>query len=129
MNKNSLFLVSAIALLFIINNNADSQKSGWSAPFIKVNKDAPNILWITTDQQRWNTIHALGNKYVHTPNLDKLVAEGVSFTNAHCQSTVCTPSRASFLTEMIRNMLKSGLILCKRVLMLLSELLIQARND
>ena len=57
-----------------------------------------NILWITTDQQRWDTIHALGNEHIRTPNLDRLCAEGVAFTRAHCQSQICTPSRASFLT-------------------------------
>src|SRR5579859_7349947 len=58
----------------------------------------PNILWYCSDQQRFDTIGALGNPYVHTPNLDRLVVEGVAFTRAYCQSTICTPSRASFLT-------------------------------
>lgn len=58
----------------------------------------PNILWICTDQQRFDTIHALGNNHIRTPNLDRLVGEGVSFTNAYCQNPVCSPSRASFLT-------------------------------
>ena len=58
----------------------------------------PNILWICTDQQRYDTIHALGNDVIRTPNLDRLAAEGVAFTRAYCQSPVCTPSRASFLT-------------------------------
>jgi len=58
----------------------------------------PNILWYCTDQQRYDTIGALGNPYVHTPNLDRLVAEGVAFTHAYCQTPICTPSRASFLT-------------------------------
>jgi arylsulfatase A-like enzyme len=62
--------------------------------------DRPNILWICTDQQRYDTIGALGNGHVHTPNLDRLVAEGVAFTHAFCQSPICTPSRASFLTGM-----------------------------
>ncbi|HKI87486.1 MAG TPA: sulfatase-like hydrolase/transferase [Draconibacterium sp.] len=75
-------------------------KNKWSAPFIKVKKNAPNILWICTDQQKWNTIGALGNPYVKTPNLDHLVKEGVSFTKAFCQAPFCTPSRASFLTGM-----------------------------
>ena len=61
---------------------------------------APNILWICTDQQRYDTIGALGNPYVSTPNIDRLVAEGVAFTHAYCQSPICTPSRASFLTGM-----------------------------
>ncbi len=60
----------------------------------------PNILWICTDQQRYDTIAALGNPHVSTPNIDRLVAEGVAFTHAYCQSPICTPSRASFLTGM-----------------------------
>lgn len=58
----------------------------------------PNILWICTDQQRFDSIRAFGNQLVNTPNLDRLVSEGVAFTNAFCQAPVCTPSRASFLT-------------------------------
>ena len=58
----------------------------------------PNILWICTDQQRFDTIAAMGNKHIRTPNLDRLAAEGVAFSHAFCQSPVCTPSRASFLT-------------------------------
>lgn len=60
----------------------------------------PNILWFCTDQQRFDTIAALGNPYAHTPNLDRLVKEGVVFQHAFCQSPICTPSRASFLTGM-----------------------------
>ena len=58
----------------------------------------PNILWICTDQQRWDTIAALGNDHIRTPNMDKLVHEGVAFDATFCQSPICTPSRASFLT-------------------------------
>lgn len=58
----------------------------------------PNILWICTDQQRYDTIAALGNEYINTPHLDKLVETGTAFTHAYCQNPICTPSRASFLT-------------------------------
>lgn len=60
----------------------------------------PNVLWYCTDQQRFDTIGALGNAYVHTPRLDRFVAEGTAFTHAFCQSPICTPSRSSFLTGM-----------------------------
>ena len=60
--------------------------------------ERPNILWVCTDQQRYDTIAALGNRYVSTPNIDRLVENGVAFTHAYCQSPICTPSRASFLT-------------------------------
>lgn len=58
----------------------------------------PNILWICTDQQRFDTVAALGNPHIRTPHLDQLVSEGMAFTHAFSQSPVCTPSRASFLT-------------------------------
>jgi arylsulfatase A-like enzyme len=60
----------------------------------------PNILWICTDQQRYDTIGALGNPHVATPNIDRLVAQGVAFTHTYCQSPICTPSRTGFLTGM-----------------------------
>jgi len=60
--------------------------------------DTPNILWICTDQQRYDTIHCLSNPDIRTPNLDRLCAEGAAFTHAYCQSPICSPSRASFLT-------------------------------
>ena len=72
-------------------------------PTEKVNEmsaNQPNILWICTDQQRYDTIGALNNPQVHTPNIDRLAASGVAFERAYCQSPICTPSRASFLTGM-----------------------------
>ncbi|MGL4735892.1 MAG: sulfatase-like hydrolase/transferase [Cellulosilyticaceae bacterium] len=57
-----------------------------------------NILFLLADDQRFNTIHALGNEAIHTPNLDRLVHMGTSFTQAHIPSgtsgAVCMPSRA-----------------------------------
>jgi arylsulfatase A-like enzyme len=43
----------------------------------------PNILLITSDQQHWNTIGAF-NREISTPNLDRLVKEGTTFTRAYC---------------------------------------------
>lgn len=58
----------------------------------------PNILWYCTDQQRFDTIAALGNAHIHTPRLDVFANASVCFKYAYCQSPICTPSRASFLT-------------------------------
>lgn len=58
----------------------------------------PNILWICTDQQRFDSLGCYGNEFVKTPNIDKLAQNGVLFENAYCQSTICSPSRTSFLT-------------------------------
>jgi arylsulfatase A-like enzyme len=58
----------------------------------------PNIIFIITDQQRFDTIQALGFPYMDTPNLDRLAAEGVAFTNCHVTAPSCAPSRASLFT-------------------------------
>jgi len=58
----------------------------------------PNVLWLYTDQQRWDTIGAAGYPHMHSPNLDALAAEGVLFENAFCNSPVCMPSRQSMLS-------------------------------
>ena len=66
------------------------------------NKKRPNVLFILTDDQRAGTIHALGNEQIITPNLDRLVNDGTSFTGAHIPggtaSAVCMPSRAMINT-------------------------------
>lgn len=58
----------------------------------------PNVLWICSDQQRFDTLGCYGNEFVHTPYLDDLAQSGVLFERSYCQSPLCTPSRASFLT-------------------------------
>ncbi len=55
----------------------------------------PNIIFIITDQQRFDTIAALGYPHVDTPNLDRLVREGVSFKQCHVTAASCAPARAS----------------------------------
>lgn len=58
----------------------------------------PNIILIITDQQRFDTIRALGFPYVDTPHLDRLAEEGVVFTNCFVAAPSCAPSRASLFT-------------------------------
>lgn len=61
-------------------------------------KSPANIIWITTDHMRYDCIRAYGNDEIITPNLDRLVAGGVSFHNCYVQNPLCMPSRASFMT-------------------------------
>ena len=62
----------------------------------------PNVLLIYTDDQRFDTIHTLGNDKIITPNFDRLVKMGTTFTHAHIPSgtsgAVCMPSRAMLMT-------------------------------
>ena len=58
----------------------------------------PNVLFIMTDQQRADTIGALADSPIYTPNLDRLVHRGVTFTNAYSQCPVCVPARYNIRT-------------------------------
>ena len=58
----------------------------------------PNILLITTDTSRCDTINAMGYPFAISPNLDRLAREGIMFQNAHTSSPVCSPARCSLLT-------------------------------
>ena len=61
----------------------------------------PNVVFILTDNHGAWTLGCYGNKEIHTPNIDKLAAEGMLFTRAYCNNSVCSPSRATFLTGLM----------------------------
>ncbi|MEN8772016.1 MAG: sulfatase-like hydrolase/transferase [Akkermansiaceae bacterium] len=64
---------------------------------VAVAADRPNIILIVTDDQSWDSLGFMGGE-VHTPRIDRLVKEGMYFTDFNVTSTVCSPSRYSFLT-------------------------------
>ena len=91
------YLVTLFALLFAVLGQAER----------------PNILLIYTDDQGYGDVSALNpNAKFETPNLDRLVREGMAFTDAHCSDTVCTPSRYGLLTGRYswRTSLKKGVM-------------------
>lgn len=58
----------------------------------------PNLLLITTDQQRWDSMSLYGTPGYRTPVLDRLAREGICFDRAYTTSPLCTPARVSILT-------------------------------
>jgi len=62
------------------------------------NTPKPNILYIMCDQQRADTIAALGNPHIYTPNYDRLVARGVAFEHGYSTCPVCVPARYTIRT-------------------------------
>lgn len=58
----------------------------------------PNVVVILTDDQRWDQMSCAGHPFLHTPQLDRIAAEGARFTNAFVTTSLCSPSRASFLS-------------------------------
>src|SRR5262245_2284839 len=61
----------------------------------------PNLLFILTDNHGAWTLGCYGNPEIKTPNIDKLAAEGILFRAAFCNNSVCSPSRATFLTGLL----------------------------
>ncbi len=61
-------------------------------------KRRPNILFLLTDDQRWDTVGAMGNPVAKTPHMDRLAREGVLFTNSFVTTSICAVSRASIFT-------------------------------
>ncbi|HEX8352370.1 MAG TPA: sulfatase [Pyrinomonadaceae bacterium] len=58
----------------------------------------PNVVFVITDDQRWDSLGATGHPFAKTPHIDRLAREGVLFRNFFVTTPLCSPSRASFLT-------------------------------
>ena len=57
----------------------------------------PNVLFLMTDEQHYRSLSICGNKYIETPNMDRIAREAL-FTNATCVTPYCSPSRATMIT-------------------------------
>jgi arylsulfatase A-like enzyme len=98
MKKSSILKLITFSVLVIISFKGYSQKAD------KANKkDKPNIIFLLTDDQRWDAMGAMGNNIIQTPNMDKLANEGVLFQNAYVTTSICCVSRASILTGQYEN--------------------------
>lgn len=58
----------------------------------------PNIIFLLTDDQRWDALGCMGNEILKTPAIDQLSAQGVTFNNMFCTTSICAISRASIMT-------------------------------
>lgn len=92
MSLKRIFICSLVLTLFI-------------GEFMSAQKQKPNVLWVLTDDQRYDAIRAFNKMlhgremselgYVESPNVDKLTKMGTTFINTYCQASGCAPSRAS----------------------------------
>jgi N-acetylglucosamine-6-sulfatase len=58
----------------------------------------PNVLFILTDDQRYDALSCMGHPHLKTPHIDRLASEGLLFKNHFCTTSLCSPSRASILS-------------------------------
>lgn len=72
----------------------------WMPSKLAAQDQRPNIIFILTDDQRWDALGFAGNPLIQTPEMDRLASEGIYFENAFVTTPICAASRASILTGM-----------------------------
>ena len=108
MKKSFLILLLILPLLSCINVGKEKK----SKLNFSENKN-PNIVYILADDLGYGDLSSLNeNSGIQTPNMDKIVEEGIYFSDAHSNSSVCTPSRYGILTGRYawRSNLKKGVL-------------------
>lgn len=84
------FSISCIAIALLLSACNSGRPGKPSTP--------PNIIFLLTDDHRWDALGAMGNRIIITPNLDRLSGDGILFTNAYVTTSICAVSRASILS-------------------------------
>ena len=91
MNKADRYCLALLTLVLVAAGVCGSLSAA------EAKGKRPNVLFLFTDDQRADTISALGNPHIKTPNIDRLVKSGFTFNNAYCMGStkgaVCLPSR------------------------------------
>lgn len=80
-----LMMIAGSILMALLSPNQDLQQK-------------PNIIFLLTDDQRWDALGAMGNSDILTPNLDRLAQDGIMYKNAYVTTPICCTSRASILS-------------------------------
>jgi len=83
-------VLGLVLLAFITLNKISAQKKS----------KKQNIIFLLTDDQRWDALSCMGNKEISTPNIDKIAEKGVMFTNFYNTTSICMASRAQMMTGM-----------------------------
>ena len=89
LDHTALILAAASAVIAAPNARAETEPN---------KADTPNVIFILADDAGIADFGCYGGKIIHTPNIDKLAAEGMKFTNHYSGSTVCAPSRCCLMT-------------------------------
>ncbi len=97
MNKKSVHgLGGLLGMISLVQELNKGNKESNAVPVSTEISTQPNIIFLMTDQQRWDAI-GINNPHIKTPNLDRLARQGILFNQATCQAPMCVPSRNSLM--------------------------------
>jgi arylsulfatase A-like enzyme len=100
MNFKAVFGIFLIVGMGLFSCKMDKRPSDIGAAVVSKTMDRPNIIYILADDLGYGDLGVYGQKKMKTPNIDKLAAEGMLFTQHYAGSTVCAPSRSALMTGM-----------------------------
>lgn len=95
--NNSEFSRRSFLTSAALGSSAQAAQTG-SAPAARTSSSRPNIVFVISDDLRFDGLACTGHPFARTPHLDRIEREGVTFDNFFCVTPLCSPSRASFLT-------------------------------
>ncbi|WP_373941763.1 sulfatase-like hydrolase/transferase [Polaribacter sejongensis] len=98
MNKSLKFLSLALLVFTVISCGSKSSTEKSSSEEVETSLRKPNIIYILADDLGYGDLGSYGQTMFKTPNIDKLVTEGLMFTQHYAGNTVCAPSRSALLT-------------------------------
>ena len=105
INKKTMFRIIAATVLVaftavgpVYMNKANSKEKNRNENTAAEKNKRPNLIFIMTDQQKYDALSIAGNEVLHTPNMDRIAREGAFFTNTYTQCPVCGPARTCLLT-------------------------------
>jgi N-acetylglucosamine-6-sulfatase len=90
LSRLAVLILTATAPLLSAGAASQGLCAGKSSP--------PNVVFILTDDQRWDCLNCVGHSALKTPNMDRVAREGTRFANMFCTTSLCSPSRASMLS-------------------------------
>ncbi|MFC2119163.1 sulfatase [Bacteroidota bacterium] len=95
-NKNRLIAYTGIGAALIAGTLSCDNSA--KKKMKSISEDLPNIIFIMADDLGWKDVGVYGSKFYETPNINRLAADGMMFTNAYAPASNCAPSRACILT-------------------------------
>jgi len=98
MKLTEIRILMVLCMTFLVSHSPILAQSGKAGHDQQKDIEKPNIIFILTDDQRWDALGYEGNKWVHTPEMDSLAQSGAYFTRALVTTPICAASRASIFT-------------------------------